>query len=57
MVSSQETPRFNFKKIGKMEIRPTVNKEIKIRIQSNEIGNENPNRDKGTKSLFFKKNE
>lgn len=40
-----------------MEIKPTINKEIKIGTQSNEIRNENPNRDKETKSLFFEKNE
>lgn len=50
-------PHFNFRKVGKMEIKPTVDTEIKIRTQSNEMRNENPNRDKETKRLFLEKNE
>lgn len=48
---------FHFRKVGKMEIKPSADKEIKIRRQGNEMRNENPNRDKETKSPFLEKND
>lgn len=43
-------PHFNFKKIGKMEIKSAINKEIKIehKIMKSEMK---------TKNLFVEKNE
>lgn len=46
-------PSFSLKKVGEMEIKRSADKEMKMRTQN---GNENPNLDEETKSLFLEKN-